>query len=555
MSNRERRGVRGPNSALTEFLRNEGITDAFRRRRELQQDDDEVEAEPEAEQVQQEESEDDEEVREMKRAAALKRGRDSDSEDEDEHVPFKKFGEIDHCVDCGSEFHLSVYSRFINSKSGYLCENCNSQLLQRERQARINQLQARKQRKRIAQALLNRTTVSKIPKLQDVCIREIIQHINEVEVLGDIGNLNRAKISQILSKNRQLTSKTVDLFLTPDLTSLELWDCSNIDSAGLDRIASYCPNLQKLTLFMCGQLHNDNLKYYAEKLKKLTSLKLNGPFLISESAWSEFFDIMAPQLEEFEVRNTHRFSSDSLISLITQAPKLSSLKLSRLDGITTSEAYGLIPHCVSDLAEFEVSYTPHMNDESISNLLAITGPTLVSLNLDGCTSLTDTFLPSLQNCTNLTTLSLRQVPITDTEFAKTLKQWNGTSLQNVDLYKCIDLGDAAIYALLNHSHSTLIELNLNSIPLTRDLLTQVLTEDDHPIKKHLRTEEKQWYKKVNLPLLTYLDLGFVRSVDDEVVAMVGDECKSLHILEVYGDNRCTIRGKVRSGLIVIGRLS
>ena len=34
----KRSGVRGPNSALTEFLRNEGITDAFRRRQQRQQE-------------------------------------------------------------------------------------------------------------------------------------------------------------------------------------------------------------------------------------------------------------------------------------------------------------------------------------------------------------------------------------------------------------------------------------------------------------------------------------------------------------------------------------
>lgn len=31
-------GVKGPNSALTEFLRNEGITDAFRQRRQREQE-------------------------------------------------------------------------------------------------------------------------------------------------------------------------------------------------------------------------------------------------------------------------------------------------------------------------------------------------------------------------------------------------------------------------------------------------------------------------------------------------------------------------------------
>lgn len=68
------------------------------------------------------------------------------------------------------------------------------------------------------------------------------------------------------------------LFLTPDLKRLEFWDCSNVDSDSLNKIASFCPNLESLTLFMCGQLHNDNLQYFATNLTKLHDLALNGPF-------------------------------------------------------------------------------------------------------------------------------------------------------------------------------------------------------------------------------------------------------------------------------------
>lgn len=108
--------------------------------------------------------------------------------------------------------------------------------------------------------------------------QKITENIEDVDVLGDIGQMNMNRISMILSKNRSLNNKTISLFLSPDLKSLQFWDCSNVDSDSLNKIASYCPHLESLTLFMCGQLHNDNLQYFATQLTKLTELSLNGPF-------------------------------------------------------------------------------------------------------------------------------------------------------------------------------------------------------------------------------------------------------------------------------------
>jgi len=187
-SNRNLSGVRGPNSALTEFLRVEGITDAFRRRQE-RGDSTSREQSP-ADRNDTEESEvllpssrlhinenivneeEDEEERMIRHAARRKRKAakrrsgggfpsDSDNDDDDDEDysdddvrgnGFKKFGEDDNCVDCGKIFSMTVYSRYDRARKGYLCEACNEALKQREKAARRNQLNARKKRKKIAQA-------------------------------------------------------------------------------------------------------------------------------------------------------------------------------------------------------------------------------------------------------------------------------------------------------------------------------------------------------------------------------------------------------------------
>lgn len=604
MSKRSSR-VRGPNSALTEFLRNEGITDAFRERRNREQtptedvDEREVaeedrEREPSADIVlnnvgsirNRRVVEDEEEIeirvagREKRKAANPSFPDDSDDGDDDDFEDggesYKKFGEEDSCVDCGDVFNLSVYSRFLREKSGYLCESCNEKLKQRERNAKRNQLNARRKRKKVALALLDKSTV-KIPKLQDVCIKAITQNINDVDVLGDIGQSNMMKISRILSKNRSLDNSTVSLFLNPNLTSLQFWDCSNVDSDSLNRIASYCPNLESLTLFMCGQFHNDNLQYFASNLLKLRELCLNGAFLISDSMWQEYFDECGSRLEKFEIRNTHRFGNDSLISLLERSgPSLTSLKLSRLDGIDNSEVYGLIPHYLqpSQVTHLEISY-PHkhelITDELLINILAITGESLVSLNVDGCCDLTEQFLVEgvSKFCPNLTHLSMRELDqVSDEGFAEAFENYskvNSGGLISVDLCKCTSLGDKALYSLMIYSSHTLVEFNINSIhKLSNDFFLQILTEDHHPRKEALKKKIESgemgqndeipvFYNNIRLPLLTTWDVGFVRAIDDELLTMIGENCPKLSIIEVYGNNRCTFRARIRPGVMIIGR--
>ena len=48
----------------------------------------------------------------------------------------RKFGEQDDCVDCGQTFELTVSSRFLKEKNGYLCNSCNQLLKARERKAK-----------------------------------------------------------------------------------------------------------------------------------------------------------------------------------------------------------------------------------------------------------------------------------------------------------------------------------------------------------------------------------------------------------------------------------
>lgn len=555
--------VRGPNSALTEFLRVEGITDAFRerlngenpengaatpsrRRTRAMQTAPHVISSADAS----ENDENDEEEMQLRLSDV----------DDDASRPPELFGQEEDCVDCGNPFTLTVYSRFVENLQGYVCEDCNEVLKKRERTARQNQASARKRRKKLAKALLDKKAV-RIPSLQDVCIRTISQNIKEVEGLGEIGQAHTNRLLKILSKNRSLDDSTVSLFLNPGLTELEFWDCLNVSSHSFTKIGAYCLRLESLTLFMCGQFHNDNLAYYKDQLPNLKKLALNGPFLINDMCWQDFFDNAVCDLQQFEIRNTHRFSNNSLISLLEKrGANLTLLKLLRLDGLDSAAVYELIPEYLSPgkLEDLELSH-PHkpdlISDDLLIHILAITGESLKHLNVDGCIALTDTFLTEgvAKFCPNLQLISMRNLEnITDDGFADAwleLATINYGGLVNIDLTKCTGLGDRAIHALLLHSGNTLIEVSLNSLnKLTKEFWMQTLSSEDSETGVIKRT-----FTKIGLPLLTKLDVGFVRSFDDPVAECLSHECPKLAILEVFGNNRCTSKAHTRPELLVIGR--
>lgn len=59
-------------------------------------------------------------------------------------------------------------------------------------------------------------------------LQKVADNINDIDEFGDLppGLLDR--LGQILSKRRILTSRTLDLFLRPDLDTVSLYDCASM---------------------------------------------------------------------------------------------------------------------------------------------------------------------------------------------------------------------------------------------------------------------------------------------------------------------------------------
>lgn len=477
-------------------------------------------------------------------------------------------GQFDFCASCHCKFTVTLVSETapdelqtdLQNPYLLLCPSCSKERREKgKKESKGDALAtARMQRRRVAAALLDRKEFS-VPSLLDTCLALVTKHIDDVETLGDIGAKNSERLARILSRNRYLNSKTMRLFLDPSLKKLEFWDCSEIDSDSLRLIAAYCPNLEELTLGMCGQLTNEVLGYFATNLTKLKAVYFDGPFLVTSAAWIDFFLAMAGRLERVEIRNTHRFDSEALAVLVEACPQLTHLSLHRMSGLTDPAGYLMLP-MLSNLVHLDLSYPPQelvmggetslITDETITVILNSIGSQLETLVLDGCSELTDQFVTNaLMPCccgSRLSKLSLAELDqITDTAVANLFRTWSKrhdpqeTRLSSVTLDRCFSLGDAAIDAMLNYVRPTIVTLSLATLP---DVTSA-------SFKRHFVDASSL----AHFPYLSGLNVSFVRALNNSLVEGLAARAPNLEFVEAFGVPKVNRACKVGAGIKIIGR--
>lgn len=533
--------VQGPNSALTSFLREQGITTEALARRQREAEENEQLARVATRQQRNNRADgepiavlsDDSEVEqaEMVRTQREKRRRagiSDDEEDEDEEMNSTRFtGKRDTCNKCGMGFIISVYT-IQDDAGGNLCKGCSDAVLdERRKKQKKMEATAKRQRKKLAQALLDNKVLG-VPSLQEMTMNVISRYIEDVEAFGEIGYANLTKLSRILSRRRKLNNQTMKLFLSPGARSLEFWDCSDITSDAYNMIPAVCPTIERLVLGMCGQLTGENLVYFAEKLPNLTSIYLDGPFLISKDIWTVFFETVGSKLRELTIKNTHRVDEETIAFILENCPNLTHLALSRLSTLTDAAPIYLLSE-LKNLRYLELSTNGDekssddiVTDDAMVAILQSVGHQLVSLNLDGCTSLTDNTLSEIrQTCSKLENLSLKSVEdITNQGVYDLFHNWTANSgLLSLSLQRCINVEDTALRAIVDHSKHSLVELDLNSVGLLTKASLRKLIEVDN---------------------LTTLNVGFVRKVDDTLLNQLCHNCKHLSLVQSWGNPTITL---------------
>ncbi|OLL25633.1 DNA repair protein rhp7 [Neolecta irregularis DAH-3] len=447
----------------------------------------------------------------------------------------KDAGQIQFCAECSARFSVTKFSKKNPDGEGYLCNKCGNPAGNAPDNARVRRKATITRKKKVAQAKLEGEDL--ISKLQDLCIKLIAKYIDDVEALGEIGDVNMDKICQIISKKRSLNNDTLGLFLDVSNTKLNL---EEIDPDHFMSIAQFCPNLDSISLKYCGKITDPVVNFYASHLKNLCSVTFNGPFLITVNAWKSAFATLGSRLEALVISDTTRFDIPTALKLVEYCPNIRKLGLSRLTQMNDEIVKVLAK--LPGLVELDLSWPGDIvTDDSIIELLYQNGPSLTSINFDGCRELTERTLKTITStCPLLAELSLQQCDrISDEGFTAAFTE-NVVleGLINVNLERCLGIKDNAVQALIRHSAGHLRNLNLNSL----DQLTRCTFDE---------------LASSVCPMLEVLDVGFVRAIDDEICGKVIKACPTLSILKVFGCSRITetIDSDLRMGVRLIGRES
>ncbi|KAK2460712.1 hypothetical protein APHAL10511_007182 [Amanita phalloides] len=483
MSRSAGNNVRGPSSALTEFLREAGITPTTVARR-RGQDQDPVAGPSQLSGNDGEQNDDsladsDQAVEEASRMSLRRRDRaigyasdnmddsegdgpessapakkrrrtktsdvklkgkekkkdDEDYEEEDTYTALSRIlrsgktsssrptiGSFENCANCGKQFTVTKYTVSANPGPGFLCHQCAKASGTDPFQKTVS-LRKRKApaEKRTIQSFEER----RFPTLVSLCIQLITKHIDDVEALGDIGTVNMEAIAKALAKNRSLTPENAHLFYSVDNTTLVLYDCTKLTAPALQSLSMLNPALVSLRLDFCGHLDTETFNIMAKSLPHLKRIELLGPFLVRSEAWISFFNTH-PHLEGFLVTQCPRFDLNCVKSLIKECPSLNELKLKemRLSEDWLREIGALNVLKVLDLSS---PATP-CSEDALIQLLSAIGPKLGSLNLSSHESITDNFLEDgLGKWTgSLEKLSLVACPeITDRAVSRLFDAWIG----------------------------------------------------------------------------------------------------------------------------------
>ncbi|KAI9208454.1 uncharacterized protein BJ171DRAFT_595611 [Polychytrium aggregatum] len=420
-----------------------------------------------------------------------------------------RIGAIRFCDRCQRKFVLE-------NLGDQICQACFT--LHGEKRAN----KIKRKAKTVMDPLLKRE--GSVLSLKSMCIKILVDYIEDIEQLGDISYESKQTISRIISRSRVLNNQTLGLFIGPDESSLDLYDCTLLDENGYTQISSFCPNLTHLNLTLCGRMNDHVIQVYARSFPRLTSLTLRGPYLVTDKAFAALFESLGDKLMKLRLESAAQLGFGGLSALVKNCPRLKSLHLDQCTSVGDAEIKAL--GGLTSVEELQLNYLGSaISDEALGGIIQTIGQQLSVLSLSGYGQMKDALLLdviapicnqlqffSIANCESITDEGFEQ-------FLNVFKRKGSTRLSRLDLSRVTQLGDSSLIVLSNLHCDMLQTLLLNGL---EDLTERSL--------KALATK---------LPMLEVLDLSWVRNLEDELLEEFFRNCPRLKLAKLYGCNKLT----------------
>ncbi|KAH7116834.1 DNA repair protein-like protein Rad7 [Dendryphion nanum] len=490
--NRNAAGIRGPHSALTDFLASHNISareirDSARQRIEQAEQQAAAEAaangeteEPENDEEAQEEEQaqaestamaaersrkrkrnQDEAIakikkgKEEKKKAGKKKKRGSDDDDDSDFDVMNMYkkskplpGQLENCELCEKRFTVTPYSK-AGPDGGLLCTPCGKEQTKGDKaKEKAKKAPAvRKGRRKIESNRLDGLTARGAKTLQQLCIEKLAKHAEDIDEFGDMPEAILNRLSEIFSKRRAMNSTTFKLFLQPDREIITIHEAAYLETEDYDQIFAIVPNAKKLSLRNCCQFKDSNIDYIVEKAKKLEHLQLLGANLVTNDKWIELFIGRGVELKTFQVEWLDAaFDDQAVEALATFCPNLERLKLERCKQIGV-DAINAIAR-MEKLEHLTLRFCTEVPREQLVNMVDQIGANLQTLCLenflDNESDPSDEILETIhEKCTKLSKFRFTENhECTDRGYVDLFTGWKNTPLRYIDLNSNRDVDNA-----------------------------------------------------------------------------------------------------------------
>jgi hypothetical protein len=373
--------------------------------------------------------------------------------------------------------------------------------------------------------------------LFDMCIKLLVKYSEHIEELGSMSSDVLLKISTAVARKRKLNSKMLELLTPPGITEVNIPDCHLLESDDLlslwDRIGiSY---LQTLSLGHCGRCVSDTVleKLSSGDLRSLTCLTLHGCFQASSGAIVKLL-LSACALQVLHISGNDRVDASVISSIVTLNPSLRVLSIDTCSKISNESVVGL--KGLRNLVELKLS-VPDLADDVCSSILDGSASSLVSVDLSGCSLLTDDIMGEggLFNCKKLRKVNLDDCKLLTDSVLEVLAA-NNVELTHLSLRRCVSMTDDGFTTYLDKCGSTLQELNVNSLSKLSDNTF-----------KSIASVCRQ---------LVQLDVSWCRLYTDDGIGYLVDHLPSLRQVTLWGCTQVTERfykGHNNRALKIIGK--
>ena len=483
--------------------------------------------------------------------------------DEDDNVIARRLmasnkpltGQLENCEICEKRFTVTPYSK-TGPDGGLLCVKCSKELKDEEKKS-----QAKAQKGRTAPKGRRRQTESDrmmgdvkpgAKTLLDMCVVKVADVVNDIDEFGDMPQSVLDRLSQILSKRRVVTGRTIDLFVREDVDRFDVYDSANLEEEDFRRIFIRMPQLKKINLRWAGQLKQDALLEMTNTCKNLQHLQLNATNLLPQSAWVDFFQRRGPQLLSLKLSELGEGFNDSTIeTLVQNCGNLERLKLESCPFLTESSLASLSQ--LTNLQQLTLGIAQHdTSSTTLENFIALVGPQLRTLCLDGYADADDAVIDAIRYyCHNLTKFRLTgSTTSSDHSFSQLFTStWKNGPIPSINLHSNRDIDNmnpegsedepigfasSGFSAMMAHSGSALERLDIHSC---RHISLNALLD--------VFDGQKQY------PNLKDLNLSFITRVDEVVMAGIFKSCPALKKLIVFGCFNAR-QAYIREGVAVIG---